>query len=85
MEKIDFYRGVLVAKALDSDDKYDPTFYLEGIERHVIHNDQLFQAAEPGDSVIKNSGTYATILKKKDTTLVFYPEMDYGRHLYDDQ
>jgi hypothetical protein len=33
----------------------------------------MFELAQPGDSVIKDSGTLRTILKKKDTTLFFYP------------
>jgi hypothetical protein len=36
----------------------------------------MFDRASSGDSLFKSKGSLAFYLKKKDTTLVFYPECD---------
>ncbi len=67
------YRGVITNKVIDRWQRGEKEYYLNNGIKYAFKNGAAYDIAEPGDSIIKMAGTLGTVLKKRDTTIVFLP------------
>jgi|GEM_PF-2698676 len=67
------YKGVIVRKYIDTKDHGNCKFVLKDENVYYFQNYHIYNIAEAGDSMLKQSGTLRRTLKKKDTTINYYP------------
>lgn len=68
------YRRVIKAKYVDSLNRDHLSFLADDGLVYIFYNEQAYNAAAPGDTVIKLPNTLKHILKKPNgDTLTFYP------------
>ncbi len=67
------YAGTITKKDTNYYDRASIRYFLSNGSDYYFYNDIAYNLAAVGDSIIKKKGTLATILKKRDTEIVFYP------------